>query len=149
MYKAQIGLIIAAALVLSFIAGWSLYPLLQGETSTPETTQTAGEDVVIVTIDNGNGDFEELPPVPYAPGDSVLSVLQVLEEVDLVTLSLTDLDPTVAAVDVALSQLAESPTEPGWHFWINDTYATMPPEAYRVEPGDHIHLVFTPASEEE
>lgn len=144
MYQAQIGLLIAVALVISFIAGWSLYPLLSETEESLEPQALLTEGSVMVTIDNGNGTLEELPEVPYVPGDSVLSVLEVLQEAELITLSLAEFSPEVAAVDVALSNLAEREDEAGWHFWVNDTYGTLSPDAYTIEPGDHIHLVFTP-----
>ena len=144
MYRTQIGLLIAVALVISFLAGWSLYPLLTETGEFPEPQALMMEDSVIVTIDNGDGTLEELPEVPYVPGDSVLSVLEVLQEAELITLSLAEFGPELAAVDVALSNLAEREDEAGWHFWVNDTYGTLSPEAYVIEPGDHIHLVFTP-----
>jgi hypothetical protein len=147
LHRFQIGTIAVAVLLLTFIAGWNLRPLLENSTVVEREGVTNSDASVAVTIDRGNGTLEEMPQVPYLEGDSVLSVLEVLQDVGLVTLSLADLEDSVAAVDVAVSQLAESPDEPGWHFWVNDTYGTMPPQAYSLKPGDHIHFTFTAVGE--
>ena len=142
LHRVQIGTIAVAVVLLTFIAGWNLRPLLEdgrmvGDTAVQE------ESAIAVTIDNGSGALEELPMVPYLEGDSVLTIMQTLEEAGLIVLSMAETDPSLAAVDVAISSLADTPEAPGWHFWVNDTYGTMAPEAYPVQPGDHIHFTFT------
>lgn len=133
------------ALLFSFIAGWSLRPILEKQEEGVPLVKSAlsEEPVVLVTIDYGSGTIEEMPEIPYMDGDSVLTVLGVLEETGLVTLSMADASVSLTAVTIALSNLADSPDAPGWHYWVNDVYGTMNPDAYLVQPGDHIHLTFT------
>lgn len=147
--KFQIGTIALALLLLTFMAGWNLHPLLEnGSVVRIENSPSVSEEgAIVVTIDRGNGELEEMPQVPYLEGDSVLSVLEVLEGAGLVVLSLADAENALAAVDVAVSKMAENPDAPGWHFWVNDTYGTVPPQEYPVKPGDHVHFTFTSAGE--
>lgn len=143
LHRFQIATIAIAALLLTFIAGWNLRPLLEENPLVSLGNVRTEEGSVVVTIDRGNGELEEMPQIPYMQGDSVLSVMEVLEDAGLVVLSLADTETSVAAVDVAVSSLAESADAPGWHFWVNDTYGTMPPESYPVKAGDHIHFTFS------
>ncbi len=142
----QLGTIVVAALLLAFVLGWNFRPALEdGGVAQQMGAGDGGEELgVAVTIDRGDGAVEEMPLVPYVKGDSVYSVMRVLNDVGLVVLSLADADVSLAAANVALTELAEDPEAAGWHFWVNDTYGTLSPQDYVVEPGDHIHFTFTP-----
>lgn len=142
MYRAHITLIVVAAVVIAFMAGWSLRapesPVLQPY----ETAASAQEGFVTVTIDYGNGTKKEMPEVPFVQGDSVFTVLSVLSEAGMLELESEDYGEQGMFL-VSIDGVGGPGSDRWWQYWVNGTYATLGVSAYQLSADDHVRLVFT------